>query len=213
MHISTDKLRSTYINGKKAYFVSDIASNFGERPVTKLVEYKAIFTERVKYNNNSQTRRLVFHRDLQRLGSELATQEAPKRAQAKRPELPVLTVADVRKLSLSIQEEKNKMLKEEIKSLCKRYSDQEIRQKGLSRKDVEDSGRWQYRESWRTLYSTFDRYMRAELKKVNATLEDIGLGHAKKDGEKTYLDSIADAGQLESLHVIAQALFGQINNK
>ncbi len=206
MQINTDKVRSTYVKGKKAYFVSDIASEFGERPVNQLVKNKTIFMERVRVGNNSQMRRLVFQKDLQ----QVPTEQCSVKAQEVRKELPVLTVAAVRKLSLSVQEEKNKMLKEEIKALCKRYTDQEIRLKGITREEAEENDRWQYRESYRTLYSTFDRYMRAELKKTDKSLEDLGLGYAKKTGDKPYLDRIADAGQLESLHVIAQALFGQL---
>jgi hypothetical protein len=215
MQLDTNKLRSTYIKGKKAYFVSDIVENFGESPVTKLTKNKAIFTSRVKWNNNSQTRRLVLHKDLVNTNVSTPEVKAPKAEIIRKP---VTTVAEIRKMIGSAEEEKNRMLKARINKLCRSYSNRQIASKGVTKKDISENERWDYREAYLTMYSAFDRYMRAEINKRNVelrtpgahpSLEELGLGYAKNTDNTSYIDRIAACGQLETLFAVAQALFEQ----
>jgi AICAR transformylase/IMP cyclohydrolase PurH len=229
MSINTDKLRSTYIKGKKAYFVSDIEQHFGERPVTKLVKNKSIFTERVKYGNNSQKRRLVFHKDLQNLPLETKGQQQNKKPMFNRikefynkkkenicnkPEAKKvnfvaqdISLAEIRKTSISLETERNNMIKDRIKTLCNNEARKVIYNKKKAGVAIDAESRIDYREPYLVMYATFDRYMRAELAKFNTTLEDIGLGRAKNKANKPYIDRIAAAGQLHNLLVVAEALF------
>ena len=233
MTIDTNKLRSTYINGKKAYFVSDIAEHFGNKPVKKLIKNKAIFTERVKHNNNSQTRRLVLHKDLESFdavpenresvftkfkkltasftGKKEQTQEFLNNYQpvqeGEKVEMPDISLEAIRDKQLDLGQARNEMIQKRINDLCYREARKTIRAKRLTEKESLKNDRQVYREPYLILYNTFDRYMRAELVKFNMTLEDVGLGYAKNTRNRTYIDRIAEAGQLDNLLVVAEALF------
>lgn len=229
MSINTNKLRSTYIKGQKAYFVSDIEKHFGERPVTKLVKTKSIFNERVKHGNNSQTRRLVFHKDLQNISFEEAGKEntqkvsmfnkIKKYCQGNKESkkcceneikgfAPVeISLDKIRKTSISLEKERLNMTKDRIKKLCNDEGIRNVKAKRKAGIKVDTVSRIDFREPYLLMYSAFDRYMRIELKKFNMTLEDIGLGRARNEGKKPYIDRIAEAGQLHNLLVVAEALF------
>jgi len=236
MNIDTNKLRSTYVKGKKAYFVSDIAGHFGERPVTRLAKNKAIFKARVKDKNNSQNRRLVFHKDLQNLAMENVekcketkkekfsmfkrikryyqqTKEAANQPGKIQPPVMVeISLDKIRKTSISLEKERINMMKDRIKKLCLDEGRRSVAAKKKAGLKI-DANRMEYREPYLLMYSAFDRYMRIELNKLNMTLEDIGLGRVKNTGNKPYIDRIAEAGQLNNLLVVAEALFQpKINN-
>lgn len=218
MTIDTNKIRNTYVAGKKAYFVSDIENQFGTTSVKKLVQNKTVFTERVKHNNNSQTRRLVFHKDFVRLTETL---DKPNAAQGEvfqeytpmpavkgeKLEIPEVSLAAIRDKQIDLQEEREAMIKNRIKDLCYREARKNIKEQKLTDKEAMRDDRKVYREPYLILYSTFDRYMRAELIKFRMTLEDVGLGYAKNVANKPYLDRITEAGQLNNLLVVAEALF------
>lgn len=226
MNIDTNKLRSTYVKGKKAYFVSDIAEQFGERPVTRLVKNKAIFKARVKDEGNSQNRRLVFHKDLQNLAVENIEKKAEKLSMFKRikkyyqqnkevikgakkesaPVLVDISLDKIRQTSISLEKERINMMKDRIKKLTQDEGRRSVAAKKKAGLKI-DANRMEYREPYLVMYSAFDRYMRIELNKLNMTLEDIGLGRAKNLSNKPYIDRIAEAGQLHNLLVVAEALF------
>jgi hypothetical protein len=227
MNIDTNKLRSTYVKGKKAYFVSDIAAQFGERPVTRLTKNKTIFKARVKDEGNSQNRRLVFHKDLQNLSLENVEKGQQKLSMFKRikkyyqqnkeiikgavqtsnaPKAVEISLDKIRKTSISLEKERINMMKDRIKKLCQEEGKRTIIAKKKAGLTIDDN-RMEYREPYLLMYSAFDRYMRIELNKLNMTLEDIGLGRARNEGKKPYIDRIAEAGQLHNLLVVAEALF------
>lgn len=226
MNINTNKLRSTYVKGKKAYFVSDIAEQFGERPVTRLVKNKAIFKARIKDEGNSQNRRLVFHKDLQNLSVENMEKKSEKLSMFKRikkyyqqnkevikgakkeaaPVLVDISLDKIRQTSISLEKERINMMKDRIKKLCLDEGRRSVVTKKKAGLKI-DANRMEYREPYLLVYSAFDRYMRIELNKLNMTLEDIGLGRAKNTANKPYIDRIAEAGQLHNLLVVAEALF------
>jgi hypothetical protein len=243
MNIDTNKLRSTYVKGKKAYFVSDIEDQFGERPVTKLTKNKAIFKARVKDEGNSQNRRLVFYKDLQNLSLEQKEKRAEYYKKNKEkaiahkskqrlnmfsrikqyyqknkstvkgtaensiiPGVADISLDKIRKTSISLEKERINMTKDRIKKLCLDEGRRTIAAKKKAGLKI-DANRMEYREPYLIMYSAFDRYMRIELNKLNMTLEDIGLGRARNEGNKPYIDRIAEAGQLHNLLVVAEALF------
>lgn len=238
MNIDTNKLRSTYVKGKKAYFVSDIVGQFGERPVSRLNKNKAIFKARIKDKNNSQNRRLVLHKDLQNMAMEIAekrfekakeyqkknkekfsmfkrikryyqqTKETAKKAGA--PQTPVMveiSLEKIRKTSISLEKERINMMKDRIKKLCMDEGKRSVAAKRKAGLPIDTDTRIDYREPYLIMYSSFDRYMRIELNKLNTTLEDIGLGRARNAANKPYIDRIAEAGQLNNLLVVAETLF------
>ena len=99
------------------------------------------------------------------------------------------------------------MVKERIKDLCYKEARKNIKAQNLSEREAMTDDRKIYREPYLIMYNTFDRYMRTELLKFNMTLEDIGLGYAKNVANKPYIDRITEAGQLNNLLVVAEALF------
>ena len=233
MNIDTNKLRSTYVKGKKAYFVSDIAGQFGERPVNRLVKNKAIFKARIKDKNNSQNRRLVFHKDLQNMAMEITEKNKEKFSMFKRikryyqqtketakkagthqtPVMVEISLDKLRKTSISLEKERINMMKDRIKKLCMDEGKRSVAAKRKAGLPIDTDTRIDYREPYLIMYSSFDRYMRIELNKLSTTLEDIGLGRARNAANKPYIDRIAEAGQLHNLLVVAEALFQpKINN-
>jgi len=206
MTIDTTKIRYTTVGGKKAFFLSDITKSYGRGIASKLGK-RAVFRKRVVHEGNSQTRNLVYTEELANLDmlqtEKVANNDAPL----------ALNLHDVKKDIFKknvVEKVKQRSIKEHIKTLCKDWSIAEIKAKGLNASALEDSGRWEYREPYRIMYACFDKYMEEKLNEVGASLASLGLGleaSKKKKSGKTYMSSIAEAGQLENLHVIAQALF------
>jgi hypothetical protein len=134
---------------------------------------------------------------------------------AEKKQTPVLvdiSLDKIRKTSISLEKERNNMMKDRIKQLCQNEGKRTVAAKKKAGETV-DAERMEYREPYLVMYSAFDRYMRIELNKLNMTLEDIGLGRARNEGKKPYIDRIAEAGQLHNLLVVAEALFQpKINN-
>jgi hypothetical protein len=125
------------------------------------------------------------------------------------PVMPKLTVDAVRSHITSPEETLKRNLKDEINKLVHKEAMRQIEMKGLTPEQVQASDREDHRNTYKALYAQFDRIMRIELGKQGYTLEEIGLGKAKNYSGKSYIDRIIDAGYLENLHVVAQALFGQ----
>jgi hypothetical protein len=248
MIIDATRIKTTYIKGRKAYFVSDIAEVFGKAPVAKLVKHKAIFTERVKAGGKTRVRRLVSHKALELVNALVEAEEAveglqdtaigletaqanaqPAPAQIdlaqikfvqpellndykpiediNRVEVPEISLAAIKDKQLDLEQVRNSMIQKRINDLCFRQARETIKTRGLTKDQALGNDREVYREPYLIMYTAFDRYMRAELVKFNMTLEDIGLGYAKNVNNRSYIDRIAEVGQLNNLLVVAEALF------
>jgi hypothetical protein len=194
-------VRHAEVEGRKAYFLSDIHTHYGKAVGQKVKEKGNIFSRRVTYKGNSQTRNLIFDEDLLKVSfnDEAAAPTGDKKIQ--------LHYTDVcNSINNVKRSEEYSSMKKHIKKLCQDWSIKRIKEKGLNVRDISNNGGWEYREPYRLLYSCFDRFMADKLKEIGKTLEDIGLGIVKSNG-KPYIDRIADAEQLENLHVVARALF------
>jgi hypothetical protein len=243
MIIDATRIKNTYIKGKKAYLISDIAEVFGGEPVRKLIKHKAVFTDRVTADGKTRVRRLVSHKALELVSALVEAEEAIEGLQnstidpepqanneqlapeqvdlaqtellneykpiedINRVEVPEISLSAIKDKQLDFEQARNSMIQKRINDLCFRQARETIKTRGLTSAEALRNDREVYREPYLIMYTAFDRYMRAELVKFNMTLEDIGLGYAKNVANRSYIDRIAEVGQLNNLLVVAEALF------
>lgn len=206
--IDKTKLRSTDWQGKTAFYVSDIEDSYGEGVINKLPR-ESRFAAFVNHDGAIRQRRLVFEEAVDQFNKQEAIPVQPLQGEQVQMYLkPVIDAKLVREHLASPQELQKVKLKEEITKLINDTANARIKAKGLTPQQVAASDREDHREAYKTLYAQFDRILRIELGKQGRTLEDIGLGRAKNQTGKPYIDRIGDAGHLENLAIVAREIYG-----
>jgi hypothetical protein len=205
-----------YIIGKDKrhqLFVSDLIDNFGEG---FFKQYGAgLKTSRVA----GKLRRLIPGSAVGKL--DLVPKKAAKKAKEKplkvratirisakakdKPLLGVLKNTDRHVRDFDAVNEQ--MLRSDFSKICARIAKDLIDARGLTKKAIDDSDRWVYREAHRTIYFEFDRIVGRKLKNAGRELKDYGLGYGSHKGN--YIDNIAKAGMLHELLAVARKM---INN-
>jgi len=125
------------------------------------------------------------------------------------PTPPKFNLEEVRNHISSPEETAKRNLKSEINKLVHKEAMRQMNAKQITPQQEEENDRYEHRTAYKALYAQFDRIMRIELGKQGYTLEECGLGKAKNYSGTTYIDRITNAGYLENLHIVAQAMFEQ----
>lgn len=213
--VDNNRCRWIRAEGRKYFFVSDLQHAYGKKTIPPQ-GHASIKWMRVLDNGNSQERRLISAKDYTTYNRK-DNVPVKKKAVAKKRAIVKLKVLQTRDLPRNVakkvkplDEVRDNFLKNDVMKLCKRYSNQLIAKRKLTRAAIEASDRWVYRESYRTIYHEFDRIMAQNLARDGHTLKDVGLGYANKKAGTRYIDTITAAGLMTVLHTVTQSLYGKI---
>jgi predicted secreted protein len=210
---SVNRKQVRYIVGgdkKHQLFVSDLVEHFGRGFLSK----KGIRVKKTRVAG--QARRLIAGSDISKLNLVPVTKakkkgfkvEAVIRLPEKAKDKPLLGVLNhVDRHARDFDKVNEQVLRGEFARLCSKIAGRLIESRKLSKKDIENSDRWIYREVHRTIYFEFDRILGHKLEKRGRSLKDFNLGYGTHTGN--YIDCIVKAGMLSELLAVARKM---INN-
>jgi hypothetical protein len=113
------------------------------------------------------------------------------------------TLDEVKAALQPMVEVEREVKKKAIHDLCMAYTQELIKRNGLTKQNLQETDRYAYREPRRMLYSQFERIF-ASHPAMSAFLEHREL---TEENDVAYIDNVYNAGLINQLHMVAQALF------